>query len=138
MKKRVIVVSLLRRVSSVKGRSVIRVERPSVSESLNQVRVGDVVSSHSHDISFLPLELRDCVIPVEVSAGQEQNSRRLENLAEDVERVNPLTLLCHFRRGAIGERGKLLLLVEHLIEARLNPIEVLVMFLEHYTCDAYI
>lgn len=73
----------------------------------------------------MTLNLGRSVIPVEVSASQKYNSRRLENVAEYVERV---CLLANFNSSAIftaaiGKCSELLLLVENFVETRLNPID---------------
>lgn len=126
MVKRVIVVSLLWRISSVEGSSIIMIQRPPIAQPGNKVRVSNVVPSHGDNIGLLVLDLRQRVVAVEISAGQECNSGGLENFAEDIEGVGLLALSRCALWIAIHERGQLFLLVEHLVEARLDPAYSLV------------
>lgn len=125
MEKWIIVISLLRRISSVKRRPIIRVQRPPIAQSVNQVRVCDIMPSHGDNISLSALELRYHVVAVEVPTSQEGDSCWLKDFAEDVEGIG-LFGLSHSAvrvavRVAVSERSQFLLLVEHLIEAGFNP-----------------
>ncbi|KAI6760307.1 hypothetical protein HG530_009167 [Fusarium avenaceum] len=52
-----------------------------------QIGVSDEISAHGDEVGLLALDLTGSVITVEVTTSQEENSGRLEDVAEDVKLV---------------------------------------------------
>lgn len=111
----IIIVSFLRRLSPVERGPVVRVERPAVPQPLHQVWVGDEVPAEHDGVGLVALELGRGVVAVEAARREELDARRLQDIPELRQVVGLL--------GGATEGRQLLLLVEDLVEAGLDPVD---------------
>lgn len=85
--KWVVSVALLGWVCPIERCPIVWVQRESTSQSLDQIRICDEVSTKHNQISAITLYLRGGIVAVEASCGEEVDATRLQNVSERSQRV---------------------------------------------------
>jgi hypothetical protein len=85
--ERVVIIPLLRRISTIKRLTIILVQLQPLPQTLRQIRIGDKVTSEDDAIGLTGLDLDGGIVAVEVSRGEEGYAGGAEDVAEDVEGV---------------------------------------------------
>lgn len=85
--KWVVGVALLWWIGTIERCPVVRIQRESTSQSLNQIWICDKVSTKHDQISPFALYLWRRVVAVEASCSEEVDATRLQNVPEWSQRV---------------------------------------------------
>jgi hypothetical protein len=151
--KWIIRVSLLRRISAVKGIAIIRIQLQTLCKTLGQIRVRDEPATEDDEVGIARLELGRRVVTVEAARCDEFDATFCEDLAELDERVATLGFHGRFgfdafatRVGVCGEGVHFGLFIEDFVEAGLDPeavLEIITWFLfveglHMYVCRPHI
>ena len=129
--ERIICVPLLRRISAVEGVAIVLVQLQALGEAFGKIGVGNEPATEDDEIGIARLNLGRGIVAIEAAGGNELNAAFSKNLAESGEAVASFGFYGGFgfdacTAGVGGQGVHLGLFVEDFVEARLDPVCLLI------------